>query len=470
MPSSYREVEQMCISSNRNSQAPPSQTSGRPAPPPYSQVGSPAPTQAARPYGPVSGGGMVGGVGPAVVFDPRMIRPPVGAEPARAAAMSGGAVPQGVAEGLRVALPPVRAPAERVIPIQVEGRTVCNPQSTAGGVVASGVPPDPVQSSAAGVARVTLNEKVVPSKPKMVPPGGSAVDPAPQSLKRGFSNILENESLVSEARSSVLHDIEEDSHHHMYIQSFVLPDLTSYPEDFRAFLEKELIETSTLISLEQAGRLNWWAEMGLCQRLMPLATTGDGNCLLHAASLAMWGIHDRQLILRKALYLQLTESPIKESLYRRWRWQQTNVNKQSGLVFSEAEWKVEWENVLRLSSPSPRGLPDVSLSSSQSCCDSPVTHSSSSLSADPVVYESLEEFHVFVLAHVLQRPIIVVADTVLKDANGEDLAPIPFGGIYLPLECRTIDCYSSPLLLTYDAAHFSALVPMRQAESGLPCK
>ena len=33
------------------------------------------------------------------------------------------------------------------------------------------------------------------------------------------------------------------------------------------------------------GRLNWWAEMGICQRLIPMATTGDGNCLLHAASL-----------------------------------------------------------------------------------------------------------------------------------------------------------------------------------------
>jgi len=33
------------------------------------------------------------------------------------------------------------------------------------------------------------------------------------------------------------------------------------------------------------GRLNWWADMGICQRLLPLATTGDGNCLLHAASL-----------------------------------------------------------------------------------------------------------------------------------------------------------------------------------------
>ena len=33
---------------------------------------------------------------------------------------------------------------------------------------------------------------------------------------------------------------------------------------------------------------------------------------------------------------------------------------------------------------------------------------------DNPLYESLEEIHVLVLAHVLKRPIIVVSDTVLK--------------------------------------------------------
>lgn len=30
------------------------------------------------------------------------------------------------------------------------------------------------------------------------------------------------------------------------------------------------------------------------------------------------------------------------------------------------------------------------------------------------IYESLEEIHVYALAHVLKRPIIVIADTILK--------------------------------------------------------
>lgn len=78
-----------------------------------------------------------------------------------------------------------------------------------------------------------------------------------------------------------------------------------YSTEFRAFLEKELVETSTMVSLEQSGHLNWWSDAGLCERLWPMATTGDGNCLLHAASLAMWGFHDRLLILRHALHHRL---------------------------------------------------------------------------------------------------------------------------------------------------------------------
>ncbi|XP_069138415.1 uncharacterized protein [Argopecten irradians] len=285
---------------------------------------------------------------------------------------------------------------------------------------------------------------------------------SPRPLKRGFSKIVENESLVSATRTSLLHDIEEDSHDHMYVQTFVLPDLTIFSSDYRAFLEKDLIETSTLVSLEQAGRLNWWAEMGICQRLLPMATSGDGNCLLHAASLAMWGIHDRELMLRKALYDTLTQQTYSKALYRRWRWQQTQVNKESGLIFSEDEWQQEWKGILKLASSRPRSLPGMSRRSS-SCCDSAITQGGET--STPVVYESLEEFHVFVLAHVLQRAIIVVADTILKDSHGDALAPIPFGGIYLPLEIESKMCYKSPLLLTYDAAHFSALVPMEKQNS-----
>lgn len=54
---------------------------------------------------------------------------------------------------------------------------------------------------------------------------------------------------------------------------------------------------------------------------------------------------------------------------------------------------------------------------------------------------------------------------MLRNAAGEELSPIPFGGIYLPLECPSSQCHRSPLVLCYDSAHFSALVTMRNTPS-----
>lgn len=68
----------------------------------------------------------------------------------------------------------------------------------------------------------------------------------------------------------------------------------------RIFLEKDLLETATLVTLESASILNWWRHGRVpgAPRLLPLATSGDGNCLPHAASLAAYGFHDRLLALR----------------------------------------------------------------------------------------------------------------------------------------------------------------------------
>lgn len=54
---------------------------------------------------------------------------------------------------------------------------------------------------------------------------------------------------------------------------------------------------------------------------------------------------------------------------------------------------------------------------------------------------------------------------VLRSSSGEPLAPIPFGGIYLPLECKPAECHRAPLVLSYDAAHFSALVTMSHTQA-----
>nr|XP_056709532.1 OTU domain-containing protein 7B [Euleptes europaea] len=273
-------------------------------------------------------------------------------------------------------------------------------------------------------------------------------------LSRGISHA--SSTIVSLARSHVSSNGSGSSEHllEMPICTFQLPDLTVYNEEFRSFIERDLIEQSMLVALEQAGRLNWWSVVDQsCQRLLPLATTGDGNCLLHAASLGMWGFHDRDLMLRKSLYSLMDKGMEREALRRRWRWQQTQQNKESGLVYTEEEWQKEWKELIKLASSEPR----MHYGNNGGTCGGVE-------GSEEPVYESLEEFHVFVLAHVLKRPIVVVADTMLRDSGGEAFAPIPFGGIYLPLEVPASKCHRSPLVLAYDQAHFSALVSMEQKE------
>ena len=307
--------------------------------------------------------------------------------------------------------------------------------------------------------------------------------PTPFLDQNNHSNDVENRGEGSVSSASSCYSSRKDSGHNDQSCSdstpeytFTLPDLSIHPPDFSSFLEKDLIEKSSLISLEAAGRLNWWTDIGLCQKLWPLATTGDGNCLLHAASLGIWGFHDRLLTLRKALYSVLSSSSLSDAFYRRWRWQSSQQNRAAGLILCEDEWVKEWKSLMQMASTQPRVrnldkkpslkggkktetngdetdegvLSSTSVDNKNNTEDEGTSH----------VYESLEEVHILALAHVLRRPIIVVADTMLKDVTGEPFAPIPFGGVYLPLEFNPSDCHQSPLCLTYDAAHFSALVAM----------
>ncbi|XP_044730054.1 OTU domain-containing protein 7B-like isoform X2 [Chrysoperla carnea] len=304
-----------------------------------------------------------------------------------------------------------------------------------------------------------------------------------RKLRRGISRATDNLPIVLRARNAIecnlkknicdqeipehattSKQVKEDDHQLQLISeidgnknkgieiekseyTFTLPDLTLYEhadhrdgehrDEFKQFLENDLIEKSTLISLESSNRLNWWLSYNVGEKLWPLSTNGDGNCLLHAASLSIWGFHDRLLTLRKTLYQYLLQQQSKHDnnksqLYRRWRYQQTIINKQNSLTLNEQEWLVEWTNIINMASIEP-------------------THSTNSNH-----YQSLEEIHVLALSIILKRPIIIISNTILNDLNGDPLSPITFGGIYLPF--TTHNNYKSPLLLTYNNGHFSSLV------------
>lgn len=80
-------------------------------------------------------------------------------------------------------------------------------------------------------------------------------------LSRGISHA--SSAIVSLARSHVATECNNDHFSlEMPIYTFQLPDLSVYSEDFRSFIERDLIEQATMIALEQAGeiafKLNPW--------------------------------------------------------------------------------------------------------------------------------------------------------------------------------------------------------------------
>ena len=75
-------------------------------------------------------------------------------------------------------------------------------------------------------------------------------------------------------------------------------------------------------------------------------------------------------------------------------------------------------------------------------------------------HQSLEESHIFVLANVLRRPIIVYGVPKARSFSTEgSMQNINFHGVYLPLLWGSQLCHKPPLCLGYGISHFTALVP-----------
>ena len=277
-------------------------------------------------------------------------------------------------------------------------------------------------------------------------------------IVRGFSMV--DPEMVSKLHTDIKargNDKYEIAHF-----NFTLPDLSQFDQEFLAFLMKDLIENATLKALEESGHLNWWTKCSTLQRLYPLLTSGDGNCLLHAASLGIWGVHDRWLNLRQDVYHTLSSSRAETTLKRRWLWYEWQKNLQEGLLFNDEEWESEWKAVLNMADAKPRSprqplstVPEGSTIEDKE--DSTSLPRTSSNSWQPR-YESLEEIHICSLAHVLRRPIIVVSDNWVYDLQGKPMSPIPFAGVYLPVECDPTKCCRIPLVLAYSSSHFSPVV------------
>lgn len=106
-----------------------------------------------------------------------------------------------------------------------------------------------------------------------------------------------------------------------------------------------------------------------------------------------------------------------------------------GYEMTEEQWTKEWQIVLEL-----------------------VSQSEYPFGNNGMQYSSLEEIHIFVLANVLRRTIIVLSNDVQRGNYDEPLTPLNFPGIYLPLNWDPVDCVKTPLVIGYSHGHFTAVV------------
>ncbi|XP_077438475.1 tumor necrosis factor alpha-induced protein 3 [Vanacampus margaritifer] len=212
--------------------------------------------------------------------------------------------------------------------------------------------------------------------------------------------------------------------------------MNHFPQAFREVVQAAILDRAMQASLEQEKKLNWCREV---KKMVPLRTNGDGNCLLHAASQYMLGVQDTDLVLRKALHGVLKDT---DAGVFRARFQAELLHSQeftqTGLRYTTTNWEDEWEKIVKMASP-------VS-------------------SSNGLQFDSLEDIHIFVLSNILRRPIIVIADQVLRSLkSGSSISPLNVGGIYLPLHWPPAECYKYPIVLGYDSQHFAPLITIKDS-------
>uniref|UniRef100_A0A8C6UGL6 ubiquitinyl hydrolase 1 n=1 Tax=Neogobius melanostomus TaxID=47308 RepID=A0A8C6UGL6_9GOBI len=213
-------------------------------------------------------------------------------------------------------------------------------------------------------------------------------------------------------------------------QTFSLPpDIEDLPPAVQEKLFDEVLDRDVQKELEESCVINWSLELvsGLDSRLFALWNRSAGDCLLDSVLQATYGVHDREGVLRRALHQSLLHC--SHGFYSRWKEWESWYSESCGLHFSlrEEQWREDWAFIL-------------------------------SLARQPGA--SLEQTHIFVLAHILRRPVIVYGVKVYKSFRGEPLGYTRFQGVYLPLLWEQSFCWKSPVALGYTRGHFSALVSM----------
>ncbi|XP_074642844.1 ubiquitin thioesterase zranb1-A-like [Tubulanus polymorphus] len=211
--------------------------------------------------------------------------------------------------------------------------------------------------------------------------------------------------------------------------TFALPaEIEDLPRPIQKQLFEELLDSDVQKELEvEEPIINWSVELTdrLGSRLYALWNRTAGDCLLDSVLQATWGIFDRDNTLRRTLADSLCDGAA--TFYPRWKEFESMQAQSLQFTLDESQWERDWAILL-------------------------------SLATQPGA--SLEQTHIFALAHILRRPIIVYGVKFVKSFRGDAIGFARFQGIYLPILWESSFCWKTPITLGYTRGHFSALVPL----------
>uniref|UniRef100_UPI00398E8CF2 tumor necrosis factor alpha-induced protein 3-like isoform X2 n=1 Tax=Pristiophorus japonicus TaxID=55135 RepID=UPI00398E8CF2 len=204
-----------------------------------------------------------------------------------------------------------------------------------------------------------------------------------------------------------------------------------YHAKFRRILEAALLDEAVWTALREAKALNWCKEV---KKHFPLRISGDGNSLLHSISLYMWGIQDTDLFLQKTLHEALAKTH-NRNFKQRLQTEYRNVQgfTEPALLHESEFWDQEWQNVIESADPH---------------CP-----------AGQALTNIYQDVHIFVLANIVRRPIVVVVGNSEESSKStSDTMTLSPAGIYLPLHWPPLRCHNYPILLSYEHQYFTPLI------------
>jgi OTU-like cysteine protease/A20-like zinc finger len=246
-------------------------------------------------------------------------------------------------------------------------------------------------------------------------------------------------SLAEEIRTRLPTQLSHDNFLRDNATTLMLPSMHSYSREFKQFLRSDMLQTEHLVALTSEASVPSVNFDGEFAALRPLQTEGDGNCLLHAVLLFIFGVHDRRATLRQALrrYIEQGRVALKQRF----------VDFKLAAAASDNETSNDGEREKLV-----EALDEI--------FDELVDATSLELRVNEfgkARYEFLEQFHVFAVSQLIRRPIIVFAKAA--DGNGSLLTRADrIDGIYLPVLVDASLCHREPVLLSYHSNHFAALV------------